>query len=135
MSFRPVHLTARQGRSAVADILRYRVRSAGQTLRLCIMVPAPLYKGLSPEPKGWRLDVDPEARRARLTTLVQMDVGPAVKKHVPRDDEQSLVLAWPWAQELREIFPDGGKVVLLHGHVVTKMGIEFPLPEPATAKA
>lgn len=132
-TFEPIEIPSNV-RAASAD-LRYRVEDTKYGLRLRVFIPARLYKGVRPEPKGWRLDANRAKGRGRVSALIQMTAG--AKKHVSRDDDKSIGLSYPYAGGLPEVFPNPGNtsIVVLEGAVVTSMGIEFDLPAVKAVKA
>jgi len=124
--FRPLSVPA-AGRGAAATELRYKVGSIKEQRRLNVLLPATLYRAIRPnQPEGWRLDINPAKKRARLTALIQMDTG--ARRHRPRADEKSLTLSWPWVDEAEKYFPEKKGVTPFKNVSVTSMGIEFDLP-------
>lgn len=131
-AFEPVHVPSGK---PVSTEVRYNVRPSQGELRISIYIPAEVYRRVKPTPKGWRLDVNKPARRARLSALIQID-GAGCKKHKERDDEKSLTINYRYALGLPELFPENnGTMTELPNVAVTSMGIEFDLPPLAKSKA
>lgn len=118
----------------VSNDLRYNVKANNGVLRLSLLIPADIYKRVKPVPKGWRLDVNRAAGKARISALIQMD-GSGCKKHKERDDDKSICLNYGYARELPDLFPEAdGETVGLENVEVTSMGIVFDLPGKREAK-
>jgi len=126
MPFNPISVP---GRSISTAELRYRIRQEHGRPRLVVNVVQSLLNQVNGSPKFWRLDIDPKARRGRLTALIQTDNNPATRKGT-QDGGKSIQFSWSVDALTAKLFPDTGRVTPLANHSITSMGIEFQLPEP-----
>lgn len=133
MSFTPANIPFRISNSAA---LRYSFTGLDGRPRLLIHAKLTLLAQVKGEPKYWRLDLDLDAHKGRLTGLINTDGHPATRiGQSPHAKGASTRFTWVADEGLQIIFrahlwgnpPTPGAVALLNP-TVTSLGIEFDLP-------
>lgn len=135
MSYTPIEINRRTS-SALAELrVGLLNKRAGDAQRLQFRIAPELYTRLknamrSERPRFWRLDIDPTAKRGRLTALIQNDGSPATRGNPGKNERSSnntKIVEWQFVQQVAEVFASAP--CDLEVLAVTGMGIEFALPE------
>ncbi len=130
MSFSPLPTTRKPSR--VSSPLRYatvsRASATREVLSVRIMIQRSVLDQVKGDPRFWRLDIDLEGRRARLTGMMQDDGLPATKG-MPIHEKPDIGFNWLLPDSHLACFPlTEGKTTALPAHTITSLGVEFDLP-------
>lgn len=96
MAFKPIPVP---GRNVATAEMRYSIRDERGKPRLVIKIAQRLLGQVNPNAKFWRIDVDPDTGRGRLTGLVQTDNNPATRKGT-QQQRHAIHLARRWPSVL-----------------------------------
>lgn len=128
MAFQPLPSPPRRS-ARLQAMVRYAVTVREGRAKLLIQIQRSLLERVKGQPRFWRLDIDKESLKARLTGLFQDDGEPATKPQ-PTHEKPDIRFIWVLPESHMDCFPDTeAKVKALTGEEVTSMGVEFNLPE------